>query len=167
MWPRPAFSQRTLYITINGYVYHIGLALVFFGYAPHIAFIRRTIGLSWPALPDVVMYLAATVTIVSLLLALALRFTDPVRKSISSADDWTTWAIVFLPLITGMAVLIEPSQAILAHPHTAYRGPVAVHLLSLELLLVWFPFGKLMHAFLFAFSRGATGVRFSHRGVRV
>lgn len=167
MWPRPAFSQRTLYITINGYVYHIGLALVFFGYAPHIAFIRRTIGLSWPALPDAVMYLAATVTIVSLLLALALRFTDPVRKRISSADDWTTWAIVFLPLITGMAVLIEPSQAILAHPHTVYRGPVAVHLLSLELLLVWFPFGKLMHAFLFAFSRGATGVRFSHRGVRV
>ena len=27
--------------TVNGYVFHIGLALVFFGYAPHIAFIRR------------------------------------------------------------------------------------------------------------------------------
>ena len=36
---------------------------------------------------------------------------------------------------------------------------------TLELLLVWFPFGKLMHAFLFVFSRGATGMRFSHRGV--
>ena len=47
-----------------------------------------------------------------------------------------------------------------------YRGPLAVHLLSLELLLIWFPFGKLMHAVLFAFSRGATGMRFSHRGVR-
>lgn len=167
MWPRAAFSRRTLYLTINGYVFHIGLALVFFGYAPHIAFVHRTTGLSWPALPDVVMYLAAAATIVSLLLALTLRLTDPVRKTISSADDWITWAIVFLPLITGMAVLIEPSQAILAHPHTVYRGPVAVHLLSLELLLVWFPFGKLMHAFLFAFSRGATGVRFSHRGVKV
>jgi nitrate reductase gamma subunit len=167
MWPRAAFSQRTLYITINGYVYHIGLALVFFGYAPHIAFVHRISGLSWPALPDSVMYLAAAASIVSLLLALALRITDPVRKKISGADDWITWAIVFLPLVTGMAVLIEPSQAILAHPHTVYRGPVAVHLLSLELLLVWFPFGKLMHAFLFAFSRGATGMRFSHRGVRV
>jgi nitrate reductase gamma subunit len=167
MWPRAAFSRRTLYLTINGYVFHIGLALVFFGYAPHIAFVRRTTGVSWPALPDVVMYLAAAATIVSLLFALTLRMTDPVRKTISSADDWITWAIVFLPLITGMAVLIEPSQAILAHPHTVYRGPVAVHLLSLELLLVWFPFGKLMHALLFAFSRGATGVRFSHRGVKV
>jgi hypothetical protein len=41
-----------------------------------------------------------------------------------------------------------------------------VHLLSLELFLLWFPFGKLMHAVLFAFSRGATGMRFGHRGVR-
>jgi nitrate reductase gamma subunit len=167
MWPRPAFSQRTRYITINGYVYHIGLALVFFGYAPHIAFIQRITGLWWPALPDALMYFAAAATIVSLLIALVLRMTDPVRKRISGAGDWITWAIVFLPVITGMAVLIEPSEAILAHRQTVYRGPVAVHLLSLELLLIWFPFSKLMHAFLFVFSRGATGVRFSHRGVRV
>jgi hypothetical protein len=48
-----------------------------------------------------------------------------------------------------------------------YRGPVAVHLLSVELFLIWFPFGKLAHAFLFAFARGATGMRFRRRGVRV
>jgi hypothetical protein len=64
-----------------------------------------------------------------------------------------------------MAVLNEPSAAVLARDHVLYRGPLAVHLLTLELLLIWFPFGKLMHAVLFAFSRGATGVRFSHRGV--
>ncbi len=167
MWPRPAFSRRLLYVTINGYVFHIGLALVFFGYAPHIAFVRRTTGLGWPALPDAVMYLAAAATIVALLMALALRLNDPVRRQISNADDWVSWTIVFLPLVTGMAVLIEPSEAILAHSRTLYRGPVALHLLSLELLLVWFPFGKLMHAVLFAFSRGATGMRFSHRGVEL
>ena len=48
-----------------------------------------------------------------------------------------------------------------------YPVPLAVHLLTVELLLIWFPFGKLMHAFLFALSRGATGIRFSHRGVEV
>ena len=35
--------------TVNGYVFHIGLALVFLGYAPHIEFIRRVIGIGWPA----------------------------------------------------------------------------------------------------------------------
>jgi nitrate reductase gamma subunit len=167
MWPRPVFARRTLYVTINGYVFHIGLALIFFGYGPHIAFVRRNIGLGWPALPDAVMYLAAGATLVSLLMALVLRLSDRVRQQISNADDWISWALVFLPIVTGMAVLIEPSEAILAHPQTLYRGPVAVHLLTLELLLVWFPFGKLMHAVLFAFSRGATGMRFSHRGVKV
>ena len=167
MWPRSEFSRTTKLVTLNGYVFHIGLALVFFGYAPHIAFVHRTIGLSWPALPDYVMYVAAGATIVSLLLALALRLTDPVRRKISGIDDTITWIIVFLPMLTGMAVLSEPSAVTLAREHVIYPGPLAVHLLSLELLLIWFPFGKLMHAFLFAFSRGATGARFSHRGVQI
>ena len=165
MWPRQAFGQSVLLISLNGYVFHIGLALVFLGYAPHIAFVRRLTGLSWPALPDALMYLAAGATIVSLLLALWLRLTDPVRKMISNADDLITWTLTFLPIVTGMALLSEPSATILARGHAVYPGPLAVHLLTLELLLIWFPFGKLMHAILFAFSRGATGIRFSHRGV--
>lgn len=165
MWPRKEFRRTALYTAINGYVFHIGLALVFFGYAPHIAFIHRVTGLWWPALPDSVMYLAAAATILSLLLALLFRLTDPVRKMISNADDMISWTITFLPIVTGMAVLSEPSAAVLARDHAIYPIPLAVHLLSLELLLIWFPFGKLMHAFLFLFSRGATGMRFSHRGV--
>jgi nitrate reductase gamma subunit len=167
MWPRRELRAGTRFATVNGYVFHLGLALVVFGYAPHIAFIRRLTGLSWPALPDAVMYLAAAVTIVSLLLAVVVRLTDPVLRLISTPDDHISWALTLLPMFTGMAVLSEPSAALLAHDHAIYRGPLAVHLLSLELLLLWFPFGKLMHAFLFVFSRGATGVRFSHRGVRI
>jgi nitrate reductase gamma subunit len=166
MWPRREFSRKTRFVTLNGYVFHIGLALVFFGYAPHIAFVHRLTGLSWPALPDLVMYISAGATILSMLLALVMRLTDPVRQKISSFDDMLSWALVFLPVMTGMAVLNEPSAITLARDHAVYRGPLALHLLSLELLLVWFPFGKLMHAFLFVFSRGATGARFSHRGVQ-
>lgn len=167
MWPRAEFAQAALATTISGYVFHIGLALVVFGYAPHIAFIHRLTGLSWPALPDLVMYLAAGVTIVSMLASLVSRLSNPVLRKISNADDLFTWIVTFLPIITGMAVVLEPSAAVLARGAVIYPVPLAVHLLALELLLIWFPFGKLMHAFLFAFSRGATGMRFSHRGVRV
>ena len=165
MWPRREWGQTARLITFNGYAFHIGLALVFLGYAPHIAFVTRLTGLSWPALPDAVMYLAAGVTIVSLLLALGLRLTHPVRKKISNADDLITWVLTFLPMLTGMAVVADSSVHILARSQVVYPGPLAIHLLTLELLLIWFPFGKLMHAVLFIFSRGATGVRFSHRGV--
>ena len=41
LWPRAAFAPSTRFVTVNGYVFHVGLALVFLGYAPHIAFIRR------------------------------------------------------------------------------------------------------------------------------
>lgn len=136
MWPRKAFGQSVLLISLNGYAFHIGLALVFFGYAPHIAFVHRLTGLAWPALPDAVMYLAAGATIVSLLLALWLRLTDPVRKRISNADDLITWTLTFLPMLTGMALLSEPSAVMLARDHVVYPGPLAVHLLTLELFLI-------------------------------
>jgi len=165
LWPRRTFGSSAYISALNGYVFHIGLALIFFGYGPHIDFIRRHIGLGWPALPDAVMYLAAGVTILSMLLALVLRFTDPVLKLLSNGNDWLSWGLTFLPVITGMGVITEASVNTLARNHAIYRDPLALHLLAFELLLLWFPFGKLMHAFLFPFSRGATGVRFSHRGV--
>jgi len=165
MWPRKEFGQTAAVTTLNGYVFHIGLALVFFGYAPHIAFIHRITSLRWPALPDPVMYLAAGATLISMLMALFYRLTSPVLRKISNADDMISWSVAFLPLVTGMAVLGETSSAILARDRVIYGAPLAVHLLTLELLLIWFPFGKLMHAFLFFFARAATGIRFSHRGV--
>jgi nitrate reductase gamma subunit len=166
MLPKGGFHPSATLVTFNPYIFHIGLALVFFGYAPHIAFVRRTLGFGWPALPDMVMYLAAAATIASLLLALLFRLTDPVLKRISKGDDWITWTVTFLPLLTGMALLGDPSATILARDHAIYRGPLAVHLLSLELLLVWFPFGKLMHAFLVLPSRMQLATFFGRRGVR-
>lgn len=157
-------GSRTL-ATINPYLFHIGLALVVFGYAPHIAFVRRLTGIGWPALPDAWMYLAAAVTIVSLFVALLFRLTDPVLRRISSLDDHVTWTITLLPLLTGMAALGEPSAALLAQG-TAYRTPVAIHLLTVELLLVWFPFGKLMHAFLALPARMQLAAFLGRRGVR-
>jgi nitrate reductase gamma subunit len=165
MLPRKGMAASAALVTLNPYVFHIGLALVFFGYAPHIAFIRRLTGLGWPALPDMVMYLAAAATILSLLLALLFRLTDPVLKKISRADDMIAWLVTMLPLVTGMAVVGEPSAAVLAREQVLYRGPLAIHLLSLELLLVWFPFGKLMHAFLFLPGRMQLAGFLGRRGV--
>lgn len=166
MMPHPGIHPSATLVTINPYLFHVGLALVFFGYAPHIAFIRRLTGLGWPALPDLVMYLAAAVTLVSLLMALLFRLTDPVLRTISRADDTLTWALTMLPLVTGMGVVGEPSAALLAHEAPLYRTPLAVHLLSLELLLVWFPFGKLMHTFLVWPNRMQLARFLGRRGVR-
>lgn len=141
----------------NAYAYHIALALVVFGYAPHIAFVERTLGLSWPALPDAVAYVAAGVAIVGLLVALLMRLTDPVLRLLSNFDDYFSWFVTMLPLATGMALLPSPEP----------RLWIAVHLLSLELLLVWLPFGKLAHAVLVFVSRWRTGADFTRKGAAV
>lgn len=166
LWPQRRFGPVALVSAVNGWLFHIGLALVALAYAPHIEFVRRHTGLHWPALPDAVMYLAAGVTMVALLFAAWQRLNDPVLRLISRPDDWISWTVTFLPFATGMAVIGEPSAALLARDAVLYRGPLALHLLSLELLLLWFPFGKLMHAVLYGFSRAATGARLGHRGVR-
>jgi nitrate reductase gamma subunit len=165
LWPRAGRPGSATLVTFNPYVFHVGLALVFFGYAPHIAFIHRHTGLHWPALPDAVMYLAAAATIVSLLIAAMFRLTDPVLKKISGADDWITWTLTLLPLLTGMAVVGEPSASLLARSTVVYRDPLAIHLLSFELLLVWFPFGKLMHALFVLPARMNLAALLGRRGV--
>jgi nitrate reductase gamma subunit len=159
MLPRRGFHPSATLATVNPYIYHLGLAIVVFGYSPHIEFVTRLTGARWPALPDWAMYVAAGATIVSLLIALMYRLADPVLRLISGAGDYFAWAVTLLPLVTGMALIT-------GEPGGADPGRLAVHLLSLELLLVWFPFGKLMHAFLVFPARAQLGRFFARRGVR-
>ena len=141
----------------NAYAYHLALALVVFGYAPHIAFIERHLGIAWPALPDALFYAAAGVAIVGLLIALIRRLSHPVLRLLSGFDDYFSWFVTMAPLVTGMALLPAPAAPV----------PLAVHLLSLELLLIWLPFGRLAHAALVFVSRWRTGADFTRKGAAI
>ncbi len=163
MWHPRTFRHATIVGTLNAYGYHIGLAIVFFGFAPHIAFVHRLTGLSWPAVPGWVFVIAVAFVFIGLFYALMIRLTSPVLRMLSNFDDYASWVVTILPMVTGMAVLsLSFDSRYPASP--AYPGPVAIHLLSLELLLVWLPFSKLGHAFLVFLSRGATGVAFARKG---
>ena len=142
---------------LNAYAYHIGLALVAFGFAPHIAFIARHLGFGWPPLPDAVTYVATAMAIVGLTVALVMRLSDGVLRLLSNFDDYFSWVVTMLPLLTGMALLPMPAD----------RTYLAIHLLSLELLLVWLPFGKLAHVVLVFVSRWRTGADFARKGAAV
>ena len=164
MIPRAEFRHRSKLGVWNGYVYHVGLAVIVFGYLPHIHFAERLTGLAWPPLPGPVVYVFAGLTIVSLLVALMERFTDPVRRLLSGFDDYFSWLVVMLPLATGM-IAIHQSYAPGTVPAPPLDPlPLAVHLLSVELLLAWLPFGKLAHAFLVFASRGVTGAALARKG---
>lgn len=166
MVPKQVFRNSATLATSNAYLYHVGLAVIVFGFQPHIAFIERLTGLSWPPLPLAVVSFAVAVTFLSLLIALMFRLTEPVLKLISSFDDYFSWMIVFLPLVTGMAALSQPFGPGAEPGAPLDPLPLALHLLSVELLLIWMPFGKLAHSFLVFVSRGMTGALFARRGIR-
>lgn len=159
MWPRKEFIQATLFSTVNSYVFHLGLAVVVFGLAAHIVFIHDLFGLSWPSLPSDLVFGVGVITLAALVAALVRRLTHPVLRLLSGPSDYLSWLLTTLPVLTGLLATAQIGAR--------YETLLAAHILSIAAFLIWFPFGKLMHAFLFAFSRGATGMRFSHRGVEV
>ena len=164
MFPRKEFWRGRKLGVFNGYAYHIGLAVIVIGYSPHILFVERLTGLAWPPLPAPLVYLAVGPTVIALLVVLLERLTDPVLRLLSEADDYFSWFVVFLPLLTGMAAMSGPSPQPASGGAPLYPLPLAIHLLSVELLLLWLPFGKLAHAFLVFMSRGVTGVALARRG---
>lgn len=159
MWPHKAFWAGGLFPIVNGYIFHIGLAIVVFAFAPHILFIKAVIGVSWPALPSSFIYAVGVITAVSLVAGLVHRIVSPVQRLISRADDYISWVLTLAPVVTGLMAT--------AHLGARYETLLALHVLSLCVFFIWFPFGKLMHAFLFIISRGATGIRFKHRGAEL
>lgn len=154
--PHKVFTRYTMTNHINGYVFHIGLFMVVFLYRPHIMFFEDIIGFGWPGLPNPMIYGIGMVTTVSLLLALYKRLTNPVQRLLSTFNDYFSWLVTILPMITGIMAVGDFGAR--------YETLLALHILSVCLLLIWLPFGKLMHTFTFILSRGVTAVRLMRRG---
>ena len=154
-----AFRERTRNGTIIAYSFHIGLAIIFFGGAPHILFIESFTGIGWTPLPSMVIHVAAAITLAALIAALVRRIRHPVLRMLSNFDDYFSWIVTTAPVITGLMAV--------AHFGGRYETLLAIHILSFEVFLIWFPFGKLMHSFIAFGSRYTTGVTFTRRGARV
>jgi nitrate reductase gamma subunit len=157
-WPRREFQAATVSADALGYIFHIGLAIVVFGFVPHILFIKGLTGLSWPGLPSNIIMAVGAIVVAVLIALLVRRLSNPVLRLISNADDYLSWFVTLLPVVTGMLAF--------GHLLLRYETMLAVHILSVELLFVWFPFSKLMHALLVFPARAQLGMRFERKGVR-
>lgn len=142
---------------IGGYVFHLGFFITLLLFIPHIQFIEELIGLSWPGLPSPLVDITAVITLLALLVMLIHRVMDPVKRFISTAGDYLAWLVTVLPILTGY----------LAYHHLLfdYTLMLALHILSVELLMVLLPFTKLMHAVSFVVARWYTGEQFGRKGV--
>ena len=156
--PDKSTFKRSTFIVVAGYIFHIGLFVTIFLFAPHILMFKDVIGFGWPSLPTPIVDALTVVTIISLLAILIHRMRNKVLKFLTTKEDYLVWMLTILPLITGY----------IAFHRIGMTAPtlLAIHILSVELLLVAFPFTKLMHTFTFALSRWYNGAISGYRGVQ-
>jgi hypothetical protein len=83
---------------------------------------------------------------------------DPVKRMLSGFEDYFTWTLSFLPLLTGFMLL----RGIGAD----YTHLMILHLLSVELLLIAIPFTKLTHMLSTFSARWYNGAVAGYKGVK-
>jgi len=154
-FPRGLFAERTWMHVLGGYGFHLGLFAVMFFAAPHITFFQeRIFGFGWPALPRWGFIIAAEIAFAGLIVLWVRRFSDPVMRMISDRDDHIGSWLTFLVMLTGCLAMQEA--------HDILR---AIHMGIVDIWLLYFPFSRLMHAFTFVLSRGATGASYGRKGM--
>ena len=156
--PDKSTFKRSTFTVVSGYIFHIGLFVTLFFFAPHILMFKDIFGFSWPSLPTQVVDAMTVVSIITLLAILVNRMRNTVLKFLTTTEDYLVWLVTILPLITGY----------MAFHRMGLTSPtlLAIHILSVELLLVTFPFTKLMHTFTVVLSRWYGGAISGYRGVK-
>lgn len=168
-WPRKEFLEGTAFGEVMGYTFHLGFLVALFFYVPHLLFFESVFeglfgtdfegifGFRWPVLPTAAITFLSAISVAALVAVLIHRITNPVKRLISNFDDYFSWLLTVAPLATGL----------LTYAHAGgirYETLLGMHILSAEVLLVWFPFSKLIHAFTIFAARGATGMIFERKG---
>lgn len=156
--PESGSMKRSPFTVIGGYIWHIGFLLCLLFFVPHIELIKATLGLHWPGLPSNLIDALSAVTIVTLIAMLFSRLNHPVKRFLSGPEDYLTWLVTFLPMLTGYLAYHR-----MINPYPLVLG---LHILSVEVLMVVFPFTKLMHAFSFIIARWYNGAMAGRRGVQ-
>lgn len=155
-FPGPHIMQRRPIVVVGGYIFHIGFFVTLLFFVPHIQLFKQGFGISWPGLPSSIVEAAAVTSLLAMVAVLICRIAQPVRRFLSTFDDYLVWTLTFLPLLTGFMAVNK-----LLLPYTLM---LALHILSVELLMAAAPFTKLTHALTFAMARYYNGAINGRKG---
>jgi nitrate reductase gamma subunit len=159
--PPHELEKNITFQHLTGYAWHIGWFATFLLLGAHMPLFKSILGFGWPALPTGIVLVLAAMTLGILITLWIRRFYNPVLRLISNFDDHLSVFLAIAPLITGLAAFAHWSPF-----EFRYETQLAIHILSVELLMVWMPFGKIFHVVTSLIVRFRTGAAFNRRGVR-
>lgn len=142
---------------LAGGMFHLSLFVVLFLVTAHMLVWKSLIGVGWPTPPTPIVDWLAAAGIVAMLALLINRMINPVLKWISGPAEYLNWLFVFLPMVTGYMMT--------HHLWFRYEILFSVHMLSVDVMLIWIPFSRLSHFMYYFFSRAIRGIQFNPQGV--
>jgi nitrate reductase gamma subunit len=155
-WVKRTFSRNPV-VYLAGGLFHLGLFVVIFLGTAHMLVWKSLLGFGWPTLSLPIVDWLAAVAIVAMLALLINRLVHPVLKLISGPAEWLNWLLVFLPMLTGYMMT--------HHMFFRYEVLFSLHMLAVDVMLIWIPFSRISHFMFYFFSRAIHGSQFGKRAV--
>lgn len=151
---RRAF-RRSPGMYIAGGMFHLGLLGVILFTSTHVMAWKEVLGFGWPALPKGFSARLAAIGLVGMLGLLINRLADPVLRLISRAAEWLNWSLVFIPMATGFLLA--------RRLWLPYEAMFSIHMLAVDLLLIWIPLSRISHFMFYFLARAIHGLEFERR----
>jgi nitrate reductase gamma subunit len=153
--PHHEIAPRIWLPVIAGYMFHLGLFALLFFAAPHVLFLEENLlGFGWTPMQHSAFNVATQNAFYGLIILWLRRMLSSVSRLISTLDDHVAAILTFVVMLTGCLALLK-----------GFSELRLLHRFTVELLLIYFPFSCLMHAFTFIPSRAFTGAWFGRRGI--
>lgn len=156
--PDPGTFRRSSFDVVVGTLWHVGFVVALLLFIPHIELIKSLFGIAWPGLPNPVVDGLTAITLVALIAVLVHRLIHPVKRFISTPEDYLVWGVTFLLLLTGYLAYHR-----LLNPYPLALG---LHILAAEVFLIVLPFTKLSHIFTAFIARYYNGAIFGRKGIQ-
>jgi len=155
-WQKNTFARNPI-IYLAGGLFHLGLFVVLVLGTAHMLVWKSLIGIGWPTLPLPMVDWMAAATIVAMIALFINRLINPVLKLISGPAEWFNLLIVFLPMVSGYMMT--------HHMFFRYEVLYSLHMIAVDVLLIWIPLSRISHFMFYFFSKAIHGADFGKRAV--
>jgi nitrate reductase gamma subunit len=142
-------------VYIAGGLFHLSMFVVVILGAAHMLVWKSLIGIGWPTLPLPIVDWMAAVGIIAMIALIINRAIHPVMRLLTGPAEVLNWLFVFLPMITGYMLT--------HHMFLPYEKLFIIHMMSINVLLIWIPLSRISHFMFYFFSRTIHGVEWGKR----
>ena len=153
-WTKNTFTRNPITYLAGG-LFHLGLFVVVILGTAHMLVWKSLLGFGWPTLPLPIVDWLAAATLVAMIALGINRLINPVLKLLTGPAEWLNLLVVFLPMVSGYCLT--------HHLFFRYEVLFSLHMLAVNVLLIWVPFSRISHFMFYFFSRTIHGAQFGKR----